>query len=399
MKRSLSILAIILLIVLGCSESKRSEVTADCFITVDVTAKYPKKELILQDIFDIEYIPLETNDEFITAANIHAIGKDIIISKNTGRTDGTITMFDREGKGIRMINRLGQGNEEYTNILGIILDEENEEIYVNNHYSRKIVVYDLLGNFKRSIRHKENGFYELVGNFDRDYLICHINPPFEEKPDIKDKLFVLVSKQDGSIKDIPIPYKEFKSTMILKRDNEGNITNNWGIRNRQLIPRRDGWLIIEPSADTIYSYSQDQKLKPFIVRTPSVQSMDPEVFLFPSVLTDRYYFMQAVAKKFNFGIDKDVPRTDLVYDKQENSIFECVIYNSDFTDKIPVNIMLEIFMLNIVNNDEIAFTRKLEPFDLVEAYKEGKLKGRLKDIAAELDEESNGVIMVAKYKR
>ena len=35
------------------------------YITVDITANYPKKEMILQDFMDVEYIPLETTDEFI----------------------------------------------------------------------------------------------------------------------------------------------------------------------------------------------------------------------------------------------------------------------------------------------------------------------------------------------
>jgi hypothetical protein len=49
-------------------------------------------------------------------------------------------------------------------------------------------------------------------------------------------------------------------------------------------------------------------------------------------------------------------------------------------------------------NSEIAFIKRLEAGDLIEAYKEGKLNGKLKEIAAELDEESNAVIMLAKYK-
>ena len=53
----------------------------------------------------------------------------------------------------------------------------------------------------------------------------------------------------------------------------------------------------------------------------------------------------------------------------------------------------------IVNNDGIAFMTRLDAADLVEAYKKGQLKGKLKEIAATLDEESNAVIMLAKYKK
>ena len=40
----------------GCGDGKQKE--SDGLITVDVSKSYPKKELILQDLFDIEYVPL-----------------------------------------------------------------------------------------------------------------------------------------------------------------------------------------------------------------------------------------------------------------------------------------------------------------------------------------------------
>ena len=35
---------------------------------------------------------------------------------------------------------------------------------------------------------------------------------------------------------------------------------------------------------------------PLIIRTPSIQSMVPEVFLCPSIVTDDFYFMEIVKK-------------------------------------------------------------------------------------------------------
>lgn len=49
-------------------------------------------------------------------------------------------------------------------------------------------------------------------------------------------------------------------------------------------------------------------------------------------------------------------------------------------------------------NKEVSFVYKLEAPDLVEAYEGGELKGQLKEIAARLNEESNPVLMIAKYK-
>ena len=100
----------------------------------------------------------------------------------------------------------------------------------------------------------------------------------------------------------------------------------------------------------------------------------------------------------DFEKETGFPRTDLVYDKQEDAIFECVVYNNDFVDQTPVDMWYEHGILKIINNDGIAFIKKLEANELVEDYEKGKLKGRLNEIAAGLNEESNPVIMVAKYK-
>ena len=134
-------------------------------ITVDVNAKYPKKELILQDFMDVEYIALESSDEYITQGVIKAVGEKVIIVSNRS-VDGNIFIFDRKnGKGLRKINRLGQGPEEYSQFTDIILDEDNNEMFVIAYSSRKILVYDLYGNFKRKFKFvNEMEFYNYTFN-------------------------------------------------------------------------------------------------------------------------------------------------------------------------------------------------------------------------------------------
>ena len=98
MKRSTTISAAILFVMsgfIGCNQPKPK---SEGFITVDVTATYPKKELILQDFMDVEYIPLESTDSFITMAHVQDIGEDVIIVRNRNRSsDGNIFIFDKKG--------------------------------------------------------------------------------------------------------------------------------------------------------------------------------------------------------------------------------------------------------------------------------------------------------------
>ncbi|WP_313382192.1 6-bladed beta-propeller [Proteiniphilum saccharofermentans] len=383
MKKVKSISAIILFgMMAGIGGCKQSDTRDDELITVDVTANYPKKEVILQDFMDVEYIPLETNDEFVTQGKVLEIGNKYILVKNQ-INDGDLFIFDREsGKGIRKINRRGQGAEEYIRIDAVVLDEENNEIFVNCDTSGKIFVYDLSGNFKRDLAHGEGPEYLYIFNYDRENLIRY--------DDGKNKgiqsYHAIISKQDGSItRDIPIPFDKIK-TPTLQMEGGLVFTNVSSI-----IPYHDNWLLAEASSDTIYHYlSGENKLIPFLIKTPS--STDPEIFLNMGALTDRFYFMQTIEMTWDTA-ERWFSTTDLMYDKQEDALFRATVLNGDYLKKQEVN------MTSCLVNSEIAICRTLEAGELVEAYENDELKGKLKEIAAGLDEDSNPVIMLIKHKK
>jgi hypothetical protein len=83
-----------------------------------------------------------------------------------------------------------------------------------------------------------------------------------------------------------------------------------------------------------------------------------------------------------------------MYDRQEKAFSGYTVYNGDYSIK------KEIYMnaLKLVNH-EIESWQPLEAHQLVEAYEKGELKGKLKEIAATLDEDSNPVIMLVKHKK
>jgi hypothetical protein len=341
---------------------------------------------------DVEYIALETKDDFLNEGYVLDISKKTILVINRRTNDGDIFIYDRTGKALRKINRKGQGGEEYISIyVGVILDEDNDEMFVNDISTRKILVYDLDGKFKRSFKHKEGGgsfFYTEIFNYDKDNLICY--DKYNEEI-----AYVLVSKQDGSItKDIKIPFKEKK---ILQQSLiDGEITNTASPGPyRTIIPFKGNWMLLEHSSDTVYTFLPDYSLRPFLVRTPPIQSMDPEVFLMLRLLSDRYIFMETIKNVYDWNTGTGFPKTFFMYDKQEKAFSGYAVYNGDYTAK------KEIYMnwLRPVNH-EIESWQSLEAHQLVESYEKGELKeGKLKEIAATLDEESNPVIMLIKHKK
>ncbi|WP_106831840.1 6-bladed beta-propeller [Parabacteroides pacaensis] len=372
-------------IMAACGEGNKQP--AEKIITVDVKASYPEKEVVLQDFADVEYVPLETNDEFITQGDVKAIGKKYILVKNWSN-DGNIFVFDRKtGKGIRKINRKGQGAEEYTFINAIVLDEDNDEIFVNCAPMKKIFVYDLAGNFKRSFEHLKDAEYLEVFNYDNNHLICYDISGYYKDGELRSKPYhAIISKQDGSLtRNIPIPFEKIKAPTV--QEGEGMAVTSVN----PIVPYHDNWLLVETSSDTVYNYiSKENKLSPFLVKTPS---KDPVIFLTMGTLTDRFYFMTTIKKVFNFKTGRGFPFTDLMYDKQENAIFNANVWNGDYVKKERVNMTARPL------NGEIATLQVLAANQLVEAHKNDGLKGKLKEIAATLDEESNPVIMLVKYKK
>lgn len=384
MKTIKSILAIILLLVIFACGSENKKTVCD-YITVDVNGNYPEKELIVQDFMNVEYIPLETNDQFITQGLVKAIGKEIIIVTNR-IIDGDIFIFDRKtGKGLRKINRLGQGPEEYTQFTDIILDEDNNELFVVAYNARNILVYDLFGNYKRSFEFTDEiSYYNYTFNYNRDNLICYKS----YLPDIETEhsSHIIISKKDGAItREIQLPFEEIRTPVIIQE--EGSVTPGFFL----LVPNYENWVIMRTSSDTIYNYSPNGNLTPIIVRTPSIHSMSPEIFLFPTLVSDDYYFMRTMKKELDFKTFKGFDGVNLMYDKEEGAIFKYMMYNDDFSTKQSISLGQQP---GSTVNPEVATCLSLNAFDLVEAFEKGELKGELKEIACDLNEESNPVIML-----
>lgn len=315
------------------------------------------------------------------------IGKDMIVVSNA--REGDILLFDRAtGKALKKINHRGQSGEEYLLLVNLILDEATGEMFANDGPSSRIQVYDLQGNYKRSIPYKKGAFVSNIYNYDKDYLLCQDTYAPANISSVN--TFILVSKQDGSTKEIEIPFEKKISTVIVKQVGDQVFGN--GPRNSLIVPIENNWILTEPSADTVYMTQPDNGLRPFIARTPSVHTMTPEVFLFPGIMTDRYYFMQTVKKEYDFETEEGLPTTDLVYDKQEQKISKYTVANTDFSERT------EDMSSRSINN-EIASAQTLQAHELVEALGKGKLNGKLKEAASKLNEEDNPVIMLIKHKK
>lgn len=352
---------------------------------IDLSGSIPKEERILQDLFEVEYVALETTDSFLTRGFIEAVSQHFLITYDYN--EGCLSLFDRTtGKGIRQIKRQGQGPEEFTSPSNVIIDEKREELFISDYSLRKILIYDMKGNFKRSFKTVDENYYTELLDYDDGHLLAYKSPA---GPHDESSCHLLISKQDGSLtKEIRFPIDQVETPIFT----HGKLTSTPFFY--LTAPYGERWALTVTSSDTIYSFDADGNASPLIVRSPSIHGMDPQVFLYPTILTDRYYFLRAQKKEFDLETMKGFPTQMLLYDTQEKKLVEYTLINADMEDGPSIN----FYSIRPLGCDALGALTLQAP-DLVEAREAGKLKGKLQSITERLDEESNPVIVLLEEKR
>ena len=104
--------------------------------------------------------------------------------------------------------------------------------------------------------------------------------------------------------------------------------------------------------------------------------------------------MESVKNVYDFRKQEGFPRTYFVYDTKENDFFSYITYNGDYTSK------KELYMVMFTPiNSKGELWATLDAYELCQDYEDGKLKGKLKEVASKLGEDDNRVIMLVKPKR
>lgn len=361
----------------SCTHIQKQENISNELWHFDVTKKYPTKEIYIQDIADVDYIPLETNDSILwRGREVLYLDDDYIVGAN--RNNG-VYFHDGKGKALNMFNKMGQGPKEYLDMYKVQYDKKSDEIYINDMF--KYYVYDKEGNFKRSFQGIEDKLYSRIEQFfilNEDELIQYNY----------NNHYTRVSRLTGEhLGDIKLGVADSTTTLLFRKNNMifNTIVSHF-------TKDKEGYIITSFSSDTTYLLTSNLQLKPIGVRIPPVSSQDVPVFLLPVKNTPRYYFMSTIKKEDSF------PVKAYMMDKKTNQIYYLKDYFKN-KDYIGLKVHLDMFgpsvLADLPNN---VCVQSLNITKLCEAYEEGKLSGKLKDIAANLKEDDNPVLMIIKFR-
>ena len=126
----------------------------------------------------VAFIILEETDEsLLSSQNINRVfftSDYIIVVQNGHGAFGAIFFFDRNGKYVRQISRRGQGPGEYTSMWSVMFDEQNQQLIVYDMHPKRILFYDIYGNFIRDISNFSHGaVIRDITNLSNGHFLCY----------------------------------------------------------------------------------------------------------------------------------------------------------------------------------------------------------------------------------
>jgi hypothetical protein len=377
MKTTFFSLLVIIILSPSCKNSSQITTNLPYHINLEKSINN-EKPLPLSSIGKkIEYIPLETNPECLIkrVSNISVTDSFIVVSDN----NLGLLLFSIKGKYLRKIGNIGRGPDEYPNVNDFIVDNNQKEIYVLS--TREVNVYDFNGQFKRDF--KLDFPCEQIIMDENDDLIIHrynsaqptTNPVYSWY--IYDKSGIVLQKIENTLKRV-----------------NGGVT----VPMSPLYVYNGTTHFMEFGIDTLYNYSRNEKI-PYAVFNLGKMKHPVDPTLSESLKNKNWIWISYIRETKDLLLISvwKGSRTILkcVYNKTTSAF--AVLNENGFTNDIDDGIN---FWPIMITNDNLMIDY-IDAFDLITYTKNNQANNkkqsiRLKEIADQLSETSNPVIIIVK---
>lgn len=406
-----SALAVFLLT--GCAHSKKNSGAANesaasvqpvvaqpasAPVTVDLSKRYPKKDFCLQDFADVSYLQLEATDESLLSPVekwLYYVSDNLIVAKTQ---EDRVVLLDGKGRFKSSFLHKGNSGREYLRIDKLAVDETRRELFISDVTTMyRIQVYDFEGNYKRTLPLPAGVFVSFLANYSADCLLVGDDHISGEGISCRERPYFLLSKETGQVvKELDISFRERVSSTASIPGPDAHTVHYMKLNYNPVIRSCDGWLIGDVSMDTVCAYTPQGVLKPLLVRQPSVYDKEIPYISYPVLKTPGYFFIECFLLKFDFSKPvQGFKTTWLAYDYEAGETYEVGGFdNRDYPGYSP--------SLNVCGHIDSpwrnAFFHFISVEDLLDALAKGEVSGPLKDIASQLTEDSNPVLVVVRLK-
>lgn len=362
-------------------------------VTLDVTKDYPEKKIVLQDLADVKYIPLETKKNALLPNSAGCLGyvSDSLIVART--SDNKIVLFNGDGSVRSSFSHVGQGSKEYQYIIGMAVDPKAQEIFIVDYLLKyRMQVYSFTGQYKRTLPIPYKMILNSLQDFSADCLLAcdmDVNQGISNRA----KPYMLLSKKTGEIvKELDIHFTKRMSRSISKPLGK-NQTISAALGYDPIVRCEDSYVIGDLSADTVYTYTPQGILSPMLVRTPPVLSMETPKVLLPDYRAGSYFFFYLVDFEFDFETRTGFPDKYMVYDYAAGKTYVCKLVNRDCEEQ-----EIQLGDGGVTNRAWNTACYTIPSSVLIEQSEAGKVHGPLKEIAANRTDDDNPVLAIVRFR-
>jgi len=377
------------MVLLACLGALAQNKTGKNVPEVDVTQAKRFAPLKVSEKATVEFIPLETLADFLrdrVAGALINVTENYIVTVNI--TEGKLFVFSRQGKALHTFCRKGQGPEEFVYPIAVRVDEKSKEIFVLDY--QKVQVYSLTGKYKRSLNIPENVKIGSMFNYDDKHLICYDNHNLDRQGEkVTEQPFFLFSKKDGKITRIPLTIQNrIGQSMYIERDGKKMVVTMNNIA--PMVKNGDEVVLSDMGSDVVYLYKKG-KVTPLLKRNPGTMDFNPRSAMGVVMKLGDIVWLREVKKEVKG------PRPDinmLTYDVATGEVNNLVLWDDvNFTN--PYSVQSRNERQELPYNCTAA---NFQPDYLKKLNEQGRLTGRLKELAEEMLEDDNPLLILYKLK-
>jgi len=358
-------------------------------VVVDLEKDFPTLNLKIE-LKDFKYVPLETTPKLHLDKDrtVKYLSDKYCVIINRER--GDVFVFNLDGKCVGNFNHQDPGPYGYRYIADIVVDEDAEEIFILT-FNRSILVYTFSGKYQRKFYYPEGTQINKIINFNNTALLASGYPQhnMSENSLLKKTPYILLSKQTGEvIGSLNVRYPERQAIL-------GG--GDWYTTTPNMLKNGKDIYISNTSSDTLYHIEQDGKLKPFLVRTPSVFGKKPQMFFQITDKLGSYLLLEKTVNEIVPGAAKgqEFRHERYVLDLETGDMYKLGIMKFSDKSEDKVSFAIDLVPYDLAANTVTAF---VDADELMDELKNGNVKSdELKKVISALHEEDNPVLVIIKF--
>ena len=359
----------------------------------DTEKDYPELNLILEEIAEIRYIHLEGESEkcFINeiSSDIYfdETRKHIILGKNL-KYPFFVAVFDDNGHFLWQIGHQGRGPGEFSSYVYYVFDEDKDILTILDSSAQKLIQYHSSGEFIKELflNYPILGFPRLLSL--NDIIVIYnsgsqfyVPQDHNNDTQLYDFGWTIKAFDLLSLEEVPIQDHHYGKEMDL---------SNTSIPLYGICKTEDGYLLSCARSDTTYLLDTNLHLRPYLVDVR--HNIERGFLLKPTLETKDYLFLHltppADGKHPNEHRYFAIRRSDhKVFSCGGNSHFSILNSNSLSISELLQSLTLGYGKYIIFNN----FVPQ-PPDPAFQVPKE------VEALAKEMDDESNPILMIIKFK-